>query len=362
MTADAVAAGMPAQAPAQATVDVPPLHIGVTPDLALWQRPLAERREILAHVADAGFDTVFFADHVSFRTGHGHDGMVTAASLVNLHPDLNVYLAVYLLPLRHPVPVARQLANLAEMAPGRIRFGVGIGGDDRHEVEVCGVDPRTRGRRTDESLEIVLRLLAGETVDHQGEFFSLEAARITPVPDPPIPTYVGGRSDAAVRRAGRFADGWLAAWCSVRRYREAVKIFAETAASERAVPAPPPQVPDHGLQLWVGFGDSRSEATACVAPELERFYRVPFSAFEKYTPCGTVDDVVDFFLPYLEAGCRHVNMTPCGPDPNTAILAAGEAARRLRQADPLAHLPDDPSADAGATVPSGSARQGSHSR
>lgn len=72
--------------------------------------------------------------------GHGNDGMVTAAALANLHPDLGVYLGVYLLPLRHPVPVARQLANLAEMAPGRIRFGVGIGGDDRHEVEVCGVD------------------------------------------------------------------------------------------------------------------------------------------------------------------------------------------------------------------------------
>ncbi len=317
---------------------VPPLRVGVTPDLALWRRPLEERREIIAQVAEAGFDTLFFADHVSFRTGHGHDGMVTAAGLLNLHPTLSVYIAVYLLPLRHPVLVARQLANLAEMAPGRIRFGIGIGGDDRHEVEVCGVDPRTRGRRADESLSIVLRLLTGETVDHHGEFFSLEAARITPVPDPPIPTCVGGRSDAAVRRAGRFADGWLAAWCSVRRYRQAVAIFAEAAASQRAVAAPPPQVPDHGLQLWVGFGDSRAEAADCVAPEIERFYQVPFSAFEKYTPCGTVDDVVEFFLPYLEAGCRHLNIAPCGPDPAMALLAAGETARRLRQADPYARV------------------------
>ena len=334
--------------PAGATV--PPLRIGVTPDIALWERSLAERREIVAHVAEAGFDTVFFADHVSFRTGHGHDGMVTAAGLVNLHPDLGVYLAVYLLPLRHPVPVARQLANLAEMAPGRIRFGVGIGGDDRHEVEVCGVDPRTRGRRTDESLGIVLRLLAGETVDHRGEFFSLETARITPAPDPPIPTYVGGRSDAAVRRAGRFADGWLAAWCSVRRYREAAEIFAEAAATERAVPGPPPDVPDHGLQLWVGFGHSRAEAASYVGPDLERFYKVPFASFEKYTPHGTVDDVVEFFLPYLDAGCRHVNLTPCGSDPLEAILAAGEVARRLRQADPLA-----------VSATAGSAQQGSDS-
>jgi alkanesulfonate monooxygenase SsuD/methylene tetrahydromethanopterin reductase-like flavin-dependent oxidoreductase (luciferase family) len=100
------------------------------------------------------------------------------------------------------MPVARQLANLAEMAPGRVSFGVGVGGDDRHEVEVCGVDPRTRGKRTDESLDVLQQLLAGVTVDHDGEFFSLEQARIVPVPDPPIPFYVGGRSDAALRRAG----------------------------------------------------------------------------------------------------------------------------------------------------------------
>jgi len=314
----------------------PPIRVGVTPDVKLWSRPWAERRRMLELVADAGIDHVFFADHVSFRIGHGNDGMVTAAALANLHPTLGVYLGVYLLPLRHPIPVARQLANLAEMAPGRISFGVGIGGDDRHEVEVCGVDPRTRGRRTDESLGIVLRLLAGETVDHAGEFFSFSEARIVPVPEPPIPTYVGGRSDAAIRRAGRFADGWLGIWCTVEHYRAALRLYAETAAAERAIDTPAPQAPDHGIQLWIGLGDSREEAVGWVGPELERFYRVPFRALEKYTPCGTVDDIVEFFMPYLDAGCRHINMTLCGGNPDEAILAAGEVARRLREADPLA--------------------------
>ena len=315
---------------------VPPLRVGVTPDVKLWSRPWAERREMVELVADAGIDNMFFADHVSFRIGHGNDGMVTAAALANLHPDLGVYLGVYLLPLRHPVPVARQLANLAEMAPGRISFGVGIGGDDRHEVEVCGVDPRTRGRRTDESLDIVLRLLRGETVSHDGEFFSIDAARIVPIPDPPIPTYVGGRSDAAIRRAGRFADGWLGIWCTVEHYRAALRLYAETAETQRAPGCRISDAPDHGIQLWVGIADDRAQAASCVGPELERFYRVPFKAFEKYTPCGTIDDVVEFFLPYLAAGCRHFNMTPCGPDPVEAILATGEIARRLRRADPLA--------------------------
>ena len=70
-----------------------------------------------------------------------------AAVLAALHPTLPVHTGVYLLPLRHPVLVARQIADLGRVAPGRLVFGVGIGGEDRHEVAICGVDPATRGRR-----------------------------------------------------------------------------------------------------------------------------------------------------------------------------------------------------------------------
>lgn len=306
-------------------VSPPPIRIGVTPALDLWSRSWEDRKAAIDQVAAVGIDHVFFADHVSFRAGYGHDGMVIAAGLANLHPTIGIYIGVYLLPLRHPVPVARQLANLAEMAPGRISFGIGVGGDDRHEVEVCGVDPSSRGRRTDESLEVVQRLLVGETVDHDGEFFQMEQARIVPVPDPRIPVYVGGRADAALRRAGRHADGWLGIWCSVDRYREAVSMFAESAADVgRDV------VPDHGIQLWIGVGDDRDDAAAHVGKAMEGFYRVPFAKFEKYTPYGTVADVVDFLAPYAEAGCRHFNLTPCTSSSERGIEAVAEIGARLR--------------------------------
>src|SRR5499426_4817929 len=117
--------------------------------------PLARRRELLERARRAGLDHVFVADHVSFHTGFGMDGLVRAASLAALEPELAVHVGVYLLALRHPVPVARQIATLCESAPGRLVLGVGVGGEDRHEVEVCGVDPATRGRRTDEALTVV---------------------------------------------------------------------------------------------------------------------------------------------------------------------------------------------------------------
>ncbi len=302
-----------------------PVRVGVTPGIDIWTRPWDERRKVVELVADAGIDHVFFADHVSFRIGHGHDGMVVAAGVANLHPTLGIYIGVYLLPLRHPIPVARQLANLAEMAPGRISFGVGVGGDDRHEVEICGVDPRTRGRRTDESLDIVQRLLAGQTVDHDGEFFNFEQARIIPTPDPPIPVYVGGRADAALRRAGKYADGWLGIWCSSDRYAESIAIYDQAAEeAERDVQA------DHGIQLWVGVGKDRTEAASFVGPAMEGFYRVPFEKFSRYTPHGTVDDIVDFLAPYLEAGCRHFNLTPVASTAEAGIEVIGEVGERLR--------------------------------
>jgi alkanesulfonate monooxygenase SsuD/methylene tetrahydromethanopterin reductase-like flavin-dependent oxidoreductase (luciferase family) len=132
-----------------------------------------------------------------------------------------VHIGVYLLALRHPVPVARQIATLCESAPGRLVLGVGVGGEDRHEIEICGVDPTTRGRRTDESLAALRALLSGEPVSHDCEFFSFEKAWIRPAPDPPVPIVVGGRSSAALRRAGRLGDGWLGVWCSPQRYAEA---------------------------------------------------------------------------------------------------------------------------------------------
>ena len=297
----------------------------MTPGIDIWTRPWEERRDVVALVADAGIDHVFFADHVSFRVGHGHDGMVVAAAVANLHPTIGIYIGVYLLPLRHPLPVARQLANLGEMAPGRISFGVGVGGDDRHEVEVCGVDPKTRGKRTDESLEILRRLLSGETFDYSGEFFQFEQARIIPVPDPAIPVYVGGRADAALRRAGRYADGWLGIWCSSERYAESIELFDRAAEErDRSIEA------DHGIQLWVGVGEDKDEAASYVGPAMEGFYRVPFDKFARYTPHGTVDNIVDFLAPYLEAGCRHFNLTPVASSSEKGIEVIAQVGERLR--------------------------------
>ena len=296
--------------------------VGLSLPWGLWELPPSEQRSLLGRVADAGIDHVFTADHVSFRDGGGMDGVVTLAALSGLEPRLGLQVGVYLLALRHPMVAARQIATLAEAAPGRLTVGIGVGGDDRREVEVCDVDPSTRGRRTDAALEIVRDLLEGQTVDGDGEFFGFRDGKIRPVPNPPVPLVVGGRSDAALERAGRLGDGWLAAWCSPRR-------FAEGAARVETVGAGRGVQWQHGLQLWLGVGTSPEEGRSHVAAAMERFYRMSFEPFERYTPCGTAEDIAEFLQPYVDAGATTLNLTPCGPDRATEFETVAEVKRLL---------------------------------
>ncbi|HEY2312064.1 MAG TPA: LLM class flavin-dependent oxidoreductase [Streptosporangiaceae bacterium] len=274
----------------------------------------------LAQVSEAGIDHVCCGDHVSFVAGLGFDGLVQATALTLLHPTLPVYSGLYLLPLRHPVLVARQLADIDRLAPGRLIFGVGVGGEDRREVSNCGVDPATRGLRMNESLTIVRKLMTGKALTFQGEFFDLDEAVIAPAPAAAIPIIIGGRSDAAIRRAGQLGDGWLGIWNSPRRFAAAVEIAAEEAAR---ISRPDPPI-RHAMQVWCGLADSKKAARACLAPAMEAFYQLPFERFERYCPYGTAEDVAEFLAPYAAAGCAEFNLIPQSPGPEQAI--AGTAA------------------------------------
>ena len=284
-----------------------------------------EAADYLAAAADAGLDHVFTADHVAFLDGRGRDGLVTVAWLAGLHPTIGVYVGVYLLALRHPVAVARQVSTLAEQAPGRLTFGVGVGGEDRHEMEAVGVDPATRGRRTDEALDVLRPLLAGEWVDHHGEFYDAPDVVVRPAPDPPVPVTVGGRSDAAARRAGQRGDGWLASWCSPERFAKGVAVAAEAAAeADRTKVAW-----RHGYQVWVGFGGTPEEGTDRLGPAIERFYGVPYQAFQRYSPVGTPEEVAGWLRPFVDAGATDLNLAPVAGSPGEAIDALGEVRQLL---------------------------------
>ena len=301
------------------------IRVGIFAPVGQFAGPAEHRHPMLDRIAESGVDHVCVNDHVSFVVGAGADALIDAAAVLTRYPDLPCYVALYLLPLRHPVLVARQLASIADLAPGRLVFGVGIGGEDPHEFEICGVDPRTRGRRMDESLEILRALSDGKPVSFDGEFFSLRDAQIVPAPSSPIPITIGGRSDAAVRRTGRFGDGWLGIWVSAGRFASVVNQVAEHAG----VVGRNPSGFTHAINVWCGFGATREAARAPLVERMQTFYQMPFEPFERYSPYGTPEDVAEFLHPYIDAGCSVFNVISCADDHETAVSGVAELRRLL---------------------------------
>ena len=302
------------------------LKFGLATPSNLWSLDWDERRAVVGNIVESGFDHIFMADHVSFRNGSGTDGFVEVASLSQLDPRVGVMISIYLLPLRHPLPVARQLASMARIAPGRMIFGVGIGGEDRHEIEICGVDPKRRGIRANESLEIIRGLLNGDAVSFSGVEFNISDAVIRPTPKKSIPIIVGGRSDAALTRAAKYSEGWIGVWCSSERFRNAINIVgAEAEEYGRS------QVDwCHGYQPWVGLDAKDSKkAFESVKRGMENFYRIPFEKFERYTPSGTPTEVAEKLAPYVEAGCKVFNLKVCSQDAEEEVELGAELVSHL---------------------------------
>lgn len=290
-------------------------------DLAPYS--VSQRFRLVADFAAAGLDHIHCGDHVSFHDGYGWDGLVSASTFLSLHDTLPVHVGLYLLPLRHPATVARQLATLCEYAGSRLVFGVGVGGEDRREVELCGIDPRTRGARMDECLTILRALLTGEPVDFDGRFFHLEKALIRPAPNPPIPILVGGRSTQAVRRAARLGDGWVGIWASPSRFAQVAEEIATIAeqAGRRAVRW------HHSMVVWCGLDPDRTAARRAVGEAMQSFYKIPAGDFERWVPAGSPEEVAAFIAPYLDAGAASVSLIARGRNVPDTIAHAAEVRR-----------------------------------
>lgn len=271
------------------------------------------RRHMLDRVTDAGLDYVTVGDHISFHGGTGFDGIVSATSILASNDDLGVVIGVYLLGLRHPMLAARQLATLAQIAPGRLTLGVGVGGEDRSEISNSGVDPATRGKRLDETLEVMQKLLTGDEVSHTGRFFELDRARILPPPSAPIPIVVGGKGDSAIARTARYGDGWLGIFCSARRFGETrTKIIDAAAEFGRSPEA-------FGVNVWCGLDNDPDVAEKLIGERMSAMYRLPREKFRHVAPAGTPKQVADWMSRFVDAGARSITIIPVGRDGDAEI-------------------------------------------
>jgi len=176
----------------------------------------------------AGFESIWLPEHLVFPIemggspfpGDDHPPVPPETPLFDVFAYL-AYLAartervrlgtwVYLLALRHPFVAARAITTLDCISGGRAIVGVGAGWL-RQEWSAAGLDPRTRGKRLDESLEVCRRLMSDAVIEHHGRFYDFAPVRFEPKPvqRPHPPILAGGESVAALARAAAHCEGWI---------------------------------------------------------------------------------------------------------------------------------------------------------
>jgi probable F420-dependent oxidoreductase len=157
-----------------------------------------------------GLDSIWQTDRIVSRTPI-LECMTTLAAIAGRTRRIKFGVNVVSVALREPVLLAKQCATIDVLSGGRLLPGFGIGSPRGAEWTAMHVDTTTRGRKTDEALEIISRLWAGEALDFDGRHFKLTKASIAPVPvQPDLPMWIGGSSDAAIKRTARIGTGWQA--------------------------------------------------------------------------------------------------------------------------------------------------------
>jgi probable F420-dependent oxidoreductase len=159
---------------------------------------------------DSSIDSIWQSDRVISRE-IALEPMTLLSVVAGATSRLKFGTNAVVLPFRDPITFARQCATLDHLSDGRFLPTVAIGAGNAPEWEATGRSPKGRGARADEALEVITRLWSQEAADFEGEFFSLKGATINPRPkQQPLPLWLGGASEAAVRRTARFGSGWLA--------------------------------------------------------------------------------------------------------------------------------------------------------
>jgi alkanesulfonate monooxygenase SsuD/methylene tetrahydromethanopterin reductase-like flavin-dependent oxidoreductase (luciferase family) len=187
--------------------------------------------ERAAAARDAGLDSLFVGDHHAVPVPYYQNTPLLGRLLAEWGDG--PFGALFLLPLWNPVLVAEQVGTLASLGRGRFILPLAVGGRD--QFAPMGVHVRHRGKHFEAGLDVVRRLLAGETVT-AGDPFDVREARVSPVPPEPVEVWIGGTADPAVDRAARLGDGFLAdahltpeqARTTIEQYRERCEVHGRT--------------------------------------------------------------------------------------------------------------------------------------
>ena len=270
--------------------------------------PAAARR-----AEELGFGLVSSGEHVFFH-GPTSNAFLTLAAAAAATERVRLVSTLTLLPLYPMALVAKMTATLDQLSGGRFELGVGVGGEYPPEFAASGVPVAGRGRRADEALAVLLRLLSGEQVTADGAFGSLDGLRLDPPPvqRPHPPVWVGGRQPAAQRRAGRFADVWMPYMVSPGSFGRSLAGVREYAAQAGR----PAGSVRGALFIWGSVDRDAARARDEAVRFVSQVYQQDFGPLaDRYLLHGDPDMVRARLAEYQAAGADAVIFSPaCAPE------------------------------------------------
>jgi alkanesulfonate monooxygenase SsuD/methylene tetrahydromethanopterin reductase-like flavin-dependent oxidoreductase (luciferase family) len=256
----------------------------------------------------SGFAWFGNGEHVLFHNPTS-SALVNLSFLAGVTERIRLLSCVVLAPVYPAALLAKLAASVAILSEGRLELGIGVGGEFPAEFDACGVDPRTRGRRTDETIDVMRALWTGEPVRHEGRFWSFEGT-LAPAPDRPPRIWVAGRTDAAVGRAAERGDVYMPYLVRPQRLREQLDTI-DAAPRDVAV------VPYVFLHLDADGDRARREAADWVG----RTYRQDPAKFADLVIAGTAPDCAERLLEMREWGCAGAHLTLVSPPEDWAVRA-----------------------------------------
>ena len=259
-----------------------------------------------------GYDILGCGEHVSFY-GDTANGFVSLSVAAGATTRIRLMSTITLAPL-YPAPLLAKMGAALDIASGgRFTLGVGVGGEFPKEFEACGVPVNQRGSRTDDALEVVTRTWTETNVSYDGRYTKLDDFSLKPLPiqKPRPPIWVSGRTDAAMRRAAKYADGWLPYMYTPEQFAESItRIKAYGAELGR-------DMTDFkfGAYMFSAVNEDNDRAVTYAAERLSTQYSQDFSKLvHKYALAGDPAHCQVRLREYIDAGASMVFLSSACPD------------------------------------------------
>lgn len=263
------------------------------------------------------FDSLWLSERVN---GPALDPVVAMTYAIARTERLKVGTAVMVLPGRNPVLLAKTIASLDVLSDGRMLPAFGLGIANTAEQQAFGVERGERAKWFNEALPLMRRLWTEREVNHAGERFTVERARVEPKPiQNPIEVWMGGAAPSELRRAGRLSDGWLPSFCTPEDVAEGIKVvnshaaeagrsidpehfgvllpYATEGLSDRAIAIAKARKPDldPGEIICQDRSQLRERVEAFIEVGASKFVIVPFNEPDDWTP--ELETLAELLLP-----------------------------------------------------------------